>query len=48
MNKDYNLEISTDKTKTMAVQGKHLVGSKIETEGSILDEVKQFKFLDAK
>ena len=28
--KDYNLKISTDKTKIMAFKGKHLVRSKIE------------------
>jgi hypothetical protein len=36
MSKDYNLKISTDKTKIMAFKGKHLVRSKIEIDGSIL------------
>jgi len=45
MSKDYNLKMSTDKTKIMAFQGKHLVRSKIETEGSILEQVKQFNYL---
>jgi len=35
MSKDYNLKISTDKTKIMAFKGKHLVRSKIERDGSI-------------
>ena len=41
MSKDYNLEISRDKTKIMALKGKHLVRSKIEIDGSILEQVKQ-------
>jgi len=45
MNKDYNLKISTDKTKTMAFKGKHLVRSEIEIDGSILENVKQFNYL---
>jgi hypothetical protein len=32
MSKDYNLKISTDKTKIMAFEGKHLVCSKIEID----------------
>jgi hypothetical protein len=36
MSKDYNLKISTDKTKIMVFKGKHLVYSKIEIDGSIL------------
>jgi hypothetical protein len=32
VSKEYNLKISTDKTKIMAVKGKHLVCSKIETD----------------
>ena len=40
MSKDYNLKISTDKTKIMAFKGKHSVGSKIDTDGSILEQVK--------
>jgi hypothetical protein len=35
MSKDSNLRISTDKTKIMAFEGKHLVRSKIEIDGSI-------------
>ena len=45
MCKDYNLKISTDKTKIMAFKGKHLVCSKIEIDGSILEQVKQFNNL---
>jgi len=45
MSKDYNLKISTDKTKIMDFKGKHLVRSKIEIDGSILEEVKQFNYL---
>jgi len=45
MSKDYNLKISTDKTKIMAFKGKHLVRSKIEREESVLEEVKQFNYL---
>jgi len=39
MSKDYNHKISTDKTKIMAFKGKHLVRSKIEIDGSMLEEV---------
>jgi len=42
MSKDYNLKISTDKTKIMALKGKHLVRSEIEIDGSIPEQVKQF------
>jgi len=45
MSKDYNLKISTDKTKIMAFKGKHLVRSKIEMDGSILEQVKKFNYL---
>jgi hypothetical protein len=45
ISKDYNLKISTDKTKIMAFKGKHLVRSKIEIDGSILEQVKQFNYL---
>ena len=45
MSKDYNLKISTDKTKIMAFKGKHLMHSKIEIDGSILYQVKQFNYL---
>ena len=45
MSEDYNLKISTDKTKIMAFKGKHLVRSKIEIDGSILEQVKQFNYL---
>ena len=38
----FNLKISTDKTKIMAFKGKHLVRSKIEIEGLVLEHVKQF------
>jgi len=40
MHKDYNLKISTDKTKIMVFKGKHLVRCKIEIDGSILEKVK--------
>ena len=45
MSKDYNLKISTDKTKIITFKGKHVVRSKIEIEGSILEQVKQFNYL---
>ena len=45
MSKDYNLKISTDKTKIMTFKGKHLVRSKIEIDGSILEQMKQFNYL---
>jgi hypothetical protein len=45
MSKDYNLNISTDKTKIMAFKVKHLVRSKIEIDRSILEQVKHFNYL---
>jgi hypothetical protein len=45
MCKDNNLKISSDKTKIMAFTRKHLVRSKIEIDGSILEQVKQFNYL---
>jgi hypothetical protein len=45
MSKDYNLKISTDKTKILAFKCKHLLRSKIEIDGSILEKVKQFNYL---
>ena len=45
MSKEYNFKISTDKTKIMAFKGKNLVRSKIEIDGSILEQVKQFNYL---
>jgi len=36
---------STDKTKIMVSKGKHLLCSKIEIDGSILQKVKQFNNL---
>jgi len=45
MSKDHNLKTSADKTKIMAFKGKHLVRSKIEIDGSILEQVKQFNYL---
>ena len=45
MSTDYNLKISTDKTKIMAFKGKFLVRSKIEIDGSILEQVKQLNYL---
>jgi hypothetical protein len=47
MSKDYSLKISTDKTKFMAFKGKHMVPSKIETDGSILEKVKHLIIWDA-
>ena len=37
--------MSTDKTKIMAFNGKHLVRSKIEIDGSILEQAIQFNYL---
>jgi len=48
MSKYYNFKISTDKTKIMALKGKHLVRSEIEIDGSILQKVKQFNYLGCK
>jgi hypothetical protein len=44
-NNGFYLKISTGKTKIMAFKGKHLVRSKIEIDGSILEQVKQFNYL---
>jgi len=45
MSKDYNLKITTDKTKIMAFKGKHLVRSKTEIDGSKLEKVRKFNYL---
>jgi len=45
MSTEYNLKISMDRTKIMAFKGKHLVHSKIEIDGSILEQVRQFNYL---
>jgi hypothetical protein len=45
MSKDYNLKISTDKTKVMVFKIKHLVRSEIEIDASTLEQVKQFNYL---
>jgi len=45
MSRYYNLKIFTDKTKIMFFEGKHLVRYKIETDGSILEQVKKFNYL---
>jgi hypothetical protein len=45
MSMDYNLKVSAEETKIMVFRGKHLVRSKIEIDGSILDKVKQFNYL---
>ena len=37
LSKDYNLKISTDKTKIMAFKGKQLLRSKLKIDGSILE-----------
>ena len=42
MSKDYNFKISINKTNIMAFKVKHLVRSKIEIDGLILEQVKQF------
>jgi len=44
MSKDCYLKVSTDKTKVTAFKGKHLVLFKIEIDGSILEQVKQFNW----
>jgi len=44
MCKEYNLKISTGRTKIMAFTGKHLVRSKIEIDRSILEQVKQINY----
>jgi hypothetical protein len=44
MSKDYNLKISTDKRKIKVFKGKHLVRSRIEIDGSILEQVKRFNY----
>ena len=45
LNKHYNLKISTDKTKIVAFKGKQLLRSKIEIDGSILEQMKKFNYL---
>jgi len=45
MSKEHNLKLSTDKTKIMDFKGKHLVHSKVELDGSILEQVKKFNYL---
>jgi len=45
MSKDYILKISADKTKIVTFKGKHLIRSKTKTNGSILEQVKQFNNL---
>jgi hypothetical protein len=45
MSKYYNLKTSMEKTKIMAFKGKHLVLSKIQIDGKILEKVKQFNYL---
>jgi hypothetical protein len=45
VSKDNNFKISTDKTKIMACKGKHLMRSKMEIDGSILQQVKKFNYL---
>jgi hypothetical protein len=47
MSKDYNLKISMDKKKIWLLKEneKHLIRSKIEIDGSILEQVKQFNYL---
>jgi len=45
MGKDYDLKISTDKTKTMAFKGKYLVCCKLVIDGSILEKLRKFNYL---
>ena len=45
LSKDYNLKISTDKTKIIAFRGKQLLHSKIEIDRLILEQVKKFNYL---
>ena len=45
MGKDYNLKITTDKTKIIPFKGKLLFRSKIEIDGSILEKVRQINYL---
>ena len=45
ISKGYNLKISKDKTKIMSFEGKYLVRSKLEIDGSILQQVKRFNYL---
>jgi hypothetical protein len=47
MSKDYNLKISTEKTKIMAFKGKYLVRSKIEIDGSVLEKFNNLIIWDA-
>jgi hypothetical protein len=44
MSKDNNLKISTDEIKIMAFKGKHLMRSKIEIEGSMLEQAENFNY----
>jgi len=46
MGKDHNLKISKYKTKIMAFKGKHLMHSKTEIDRSILEQVKQFNYVE--
>jgi len=45
MSKEYNLKISTDKTKIMVFKGKPLVRSTVEIDGSTLEQVRKFNYL---
>jgi hypothetical protein len=45
LSKDYNFKISTDKTKIMVFKWKNVVRSKLEIDGSILEQVKLFNHL---
>ena len=45
LSKDYSLKISTDKTKIVAFKGKQLLISKMEIDGSILEQVKEINYL---
>ena len=41
MAREYNLKISSSKTKTMTFRGKHLIRSKIVIDGSIIEQTSQ-------
>jgi hypothetical protein len=43
--KEFNMEISTTKTETMAYQGKEPIRSKICTENTISEQVNNFNYL---
>jgi hypothetical protein len=46
LSKDYNMRISTDKTKVLALRGKDPIRIKIVINERILDQVLNFNYLD--